>query len=114
MGWDYVELVFNGDPANVTPADFAVTELGGDGSAPSVTAVEHLCGDLVGVELSGPLEPVTWTTITHSASGSSTRLGYLPADAGGDGDANANDIVEHVDYMNAGQRERGSYAVVAV
>ena len=106
VGWDYVELVFNGDPAGIVPADFGVSEQGGDGSAPTVMAVEHLCGRLIAVELSGPMEPVTWTTITHSVSGSSMRLGYLPADAGSDGSSNANDIIEEVEHLNAGQRER--------
>ena len=99
-GWEGLALVFDGDVAELTSADFEVTEVGGDGLAPQVMAVTQTDVDSVWLDLSGPLEPVTWTTVTHLDSGGSVTLGYLPADADGSGIANANDITEAVDLLN--------------
>ena len=43
---------------------------------------------------------VVWTTITHDASGTSTRIGFLPADVNEDGISNANDVLALIDFLN--------------
>lgn len=101
-GWDELSVKFDGDVADLAPADFAVSELGGDGVAPEVTAVAQTHVDTVRVEFSAPFEPVTWTTLTHLESAMSVTLGFLPADADGSGAANAGDITEVVDLVNEG------------
>jgi len=89
--------VFNGQVSDWLPEDFTVAEVGGDEVAPVVVSVEHLCGSTGVVQLSESVEPVTWTTITHTPTGVALRLGYLPGDADGSGAANANDIVEEIE-----------------
>lgn len=82
------------------PADFDVSKEGGILPAPTVTAVQQLGGNAVRIQLSGPIEPRAWTTISH-VSGASVRLGYLPGDVNGDGTANpALDLGALIDCIN--------------
>ena len=99
-GWDEVSVTFDGNTVDLTIDDFTVSELGSDGVAPEIAAVTQTRLDTVRVDFSVPFEPVTWTTLTHVASGMSVTFGYLPADADGSGTANANDVTEVVDLLN--------------
>jgi len=46
------------------------------------------------------IETRAWTTITHIASGTSVRIGYLPGDVKGDGVCDETDVTAHVDTLN--------------
>jgi hypothetical protein len=100
LGWDVIDLTFNGDVSDLTPSDFSITEEGGDGLAPSIAQLSILRNDTVRLIVSGPIEPGAWTVFTHNASGTSVRVGYLPGDANGDGWAAAVDLLVLVDGLN--------------
>ena len=56
--------------------------------------------DRVRVVLYRPIDPLAWTTVTHVATGSRIRLGFLPADASGDGFTSPADILALIDSLN--------------
>jgi hypothetical protein len=98
-GWDSVDLFFNGDTSGLTPADFATSAIGGMGSAPDVVAVIP-AGNTATVELSDFIVLKGWTTITHVSSGTSVRLGYLPADESGDATSAVPDLLSLIYSLN--------------
>ena len=51
--------------------------------------------------LDGFINLLVWTTFTHDASGTSTRIGYLPADVDNGGVSNASDVLTLIDHLNA-------------
>ncbi len=94
-GWAQVELTLNAAPnAPITPESIAVLEVGGDGFAPTVLAVQPVGSNGVLVTLSEPIEPGAWTQLTHAASGTSVCLASLPADVNADRVSNGADIDE--------------------
>ena len=95
-GLQEIELTLDGPGASLTEQDFAVNEVGGDGTAPVVTGIESVACETVRLHLSEPIEVGAWTTVTHLDSGASVTLGYLPADADGSGCSNGNDIIQEV------------------
>ncbi len=101
FGWDSIEVTLDCSPlAGVGSADFVVSEVGGDGSAPTITSVSPLASNTFTLQLSGPIEPGAWTIIEHTASGDQICLGFMPGDVNGDGTANAADITQLVDSLN--------------
>ncbi len=84
----------------MTPEDFEVTQEGGDGSPSSVVAVVPIDYDVLRVILAEPIEVDAWTIITHVDSGTSVRLGYLPADVDGDAYSSPSDILTLIDALN--------------
>jgi agmatine deiminase len=99
-GWQEIELQFESDVAGVEAGDFTVTELGGDGFAPAMVSVSPTGPTSVLVTLDEPLEPLAWTTITHTPSGSGITLGYLPADTNQDGYADSFEVLSLIDHLN--------------
>ncbi|MCH8252843.1 MAG: VCBS repeat-containing protein [Planctomycetes bacterium] len=97
-GWNSLQITFSGEATGVTVSDFTVTHTA-EGPAPVVTAVT-VDGSIVGLELSESIAPLSWTTITHAASDTSTRLGYLPADVNEDGISTAGDVLALIDALN--------------
>ncbi|MFQ5413141.1 MAG: S8 family serine peptidase [Phycisphaerae bacterium] len=97
-GWQTIDLTFDGDTAGLAPADFTVSHTAG-GPPPTVTSITSN-GDIATVELSDIIADLAWTTITHNASATSTRIGFLPADVNEDGVSNANDILALIDGLN--------------
>ncbi len=100
FGWDSVEITLSGDVAGLSATDFAVTEVGGDGIAPGIADMTAIDTDTLLVTLDDRLEPGARTVFTHRASCTRTCLGYLPADANGDGTSAAPDILELIDHLN--------------
>ena len=47
-----------------------------------------------------PIDPLAWTTLTHVATGSRVRLGYLPGDTDADGFTSPADILGLIDSLN--------------
>ena len=97
-GWGGIELTFIGDPAGVQSSDFVIT-VDPEGEAPQVASVE-IDGSVVTVEFTALIPLEAWTTITHSASGSSVRIGALPGDVSNDGISSANDVLALIDFLN--------------
>ncbi|MFQ5415077.1 MAG: hypothetical protein ACE5E6_11525 [Phycisphaerae bacterium] len=97
-GWDTIDLVFDGDTAGVTAADLAVSQSDG-GQPPAIVNVTSN-GSTLTVAFDQPVNTLVWTTVEHIASGTSIRLGYLPADVNNDRLSNANDILALIDALN--------------
>ncbi|MCH8253374.1 MAG: VCBS repeat-containing protein [Planctomycetes bacterium] len=98
-GWDSIELTFDGDAQIVAPGDFTITVDPDDITVPAVASVEP-DGDTLLLTFDSMIPRTHWTTITHVPSGTSTRIGYLPADVSNDRISNANDILELIDHLN--------------
>lgn len=99
-GWSSIAITFSGDVSTLVPADFTVSEEGGDGIVPTITSVTDQGGNTVLVELDSFIEPGAWTTFTHDASGTSTRLGYLPGDVNSDQVSTVGDVLALIDAIN--------------
>jgi len=99
-GWDAVDITFCGDVTGLTVADFTTSEDGGNGIAPAIAVVTVLSPDTVRIELDTFIEAKAWTAVTHVASGSCVRLGYMPADVDGDETAAVPDVLRVVDCLN--------------
>lgn len=99
-GFDSVVLTFDADPSALTPADFATSEDGGDGIAVGVESVTPIGGNDLLVTFDAGIEQLAWTTLTHTASGTSVRLGHLPGDVDGDGTSGAVDLLTLIDVLN--------------
>jgi hypothetical protein len=104
-GWSSVDLIFGGPVTDITGllgATFTVTQEGGEGPPPNVASVTVVEGEerTVRITLDRPITPGTWTTVAHADSGTSVRLGYLPADVNADGTSAPADILAIVDVLN--------------
>jgi len=99
-GWSIFDLTFDGDPSDVRPGDFEVAQKGGRGEPPSVMEVTPLGGNVLRITLSDRIGVVAWTTITHLDSGTSVRVGYLPADVTSDGTSGPLDVLALIDFLN--------------
>jgi hypothetical protein len=101
-GWSSIELSFSGNAESLTAADFSVS-VDPPGAAPMIGFV-ITSGNVATIQFGDAVVeyiPLTsWTTITHLASGSSVRLGYLPADVNGDGTSTPNDVLALIDVLN--------------
>jgi hypothetical protein len=99
-GWDFVDLTFVGDAFGLTTDDFRVTQEGGDSTPISVVDVVPLGGGVYHVVLDRTISVRAWTTVTHLASDTAVRLGYLPGDVNGDGTSSPVDILALIDVLN--------------
>jgi len=66
---------------------------------------------MVRVILSKRISLDAWTTITHIESGTSVRVGYLPADVTGDGTAGPLDVLALVDSLNGVGADRPIWSI---
>lgn len=101
FGWQFIEVSFNETVFDLSPTDFVVTQEGGTGLTPDILFVLPNDEDSVSLLLSSPISLGAWTTITHSCSGISTRIGYLPGDVNSDGTSRPLDILSLIDSLNA-------------
>ena len=93
-------LTFSGPVTCLTPLDFTVTQQGGVSAAPFVTDVQLINPDEVRLLLSRPLPVRAWTTIPHPSSGTSVRIGFLPADVDGNAASGPADVEALVNALN--------------
>lgn len=101
-GWNSVVLTFSSDASALTINDFTIS-VEPAGQAPPLTVVSGSgnTAHLSFYEVPGQSIPTgRWTTITHNASGSSVRLGYLPGDVNGDATSSPVDILAIIDNLN--------------
>ena len=99
-GWDSIELIMSTVSVTASVSDFSLSEVGGDGVAPSIIGASVIAATTIQLDFDAPIEPGAWTVVTHNASGSSTCLGFLPADAGQDRLASAGDINALINSIN--------------
>lgn len=100
VGWTTISLRFNGSVDGVAATDLVVIQEGGTGVPPTIMSITQILDDTINVELSGPINVGAWTKVMHQPSGSSTRIGYLPADVNGDGTSSPVDILAVIDSLN--------------
>ncbi|MCH8251905.1 MAG: hypothetical protein IID36_05575 [Planctomycetes bacterium] len=101
-GWSEVVLTFDGDTGALTVEDFTVT-LDPPGMPPMLAFVFPDGNDALlqfGDLVADPIPTGHWTIITHNASETSVRIGYLPADVNNDKLSNANDVLYLIDVLN--------------
>lgn len=98
QGWRDIELTFSGDPGPLTPADFTVTAT--SGAAPGISSISLAGSNMAVVHLDAPIPAGAWTRLTHNAGAGEVCLGFLPADASGDGVAGPIDILRIIDCLN--------------
>ncbi len=101
VGWQSITLTFNCSTSGMTAEDFTLS-LDPPGATPTIENVVSN-GNEITLNLSSPITPGAWTTFTHVTSGDSVSLGYLPADANGDGTASPIDILALIDQLNGVQ-----------
>jgi len=99
-GWDSIDLMFDGDAGSLTPDDFTLTEDGGDGVPVGISSVEVLDATSVRLHFDAMIQTLAWIRVTHNGSGTSVRIGYLPADVSGDGFSGAVDVLTLIDALN--------------
>ena len=99
-GWDSIELSMDVNLQCLSASSFTVSQEGGKGSAPEVLDIEEIGPERLRVRLNRIIEVGAWTTITHVASGTSVRIGYLPGDVNGDGVTAPHDILDLIDALN--------------
>ena len=96
-GWKVVELTFSAEPGPMGNGDFTIED--GSGAPPQITGVES-SGKAVKVEFDRPISSMTWTTITHNASGTKMRIGRFPGDVNNDGIADSHDLSALIEGLN--------------
>ena len=93
FGWSQVELTFRGDASQLDEDDFTVAEEGGIAGAPGVAGVFTTEEpDVLAISLDRPIDPRAWTSVTHDASCTGVRLGFLPGDVTGNGSVTEGDL----------------------
>jgi len=100
FGWTGIDLVFDEPIGSIAVSDFLLSEDGGDGVVPVIVSVTQLDATKVRLEWDAPLEPGTWTTVTHVPSGTATRIGFLPGDVDGSGTSMPADVLTLVDAIS--------------
>lgn len=93
-----IEITFDGAAAGLDSSDFTVTT-NPAGTAPTITNVA-INGNTATLTLSSRIALGKWTVFTHVDSGTSTRLGYLPADVNNDKTSSPVDILKLIDHLN--------------
>ncbi len=91
-GWNSVDITFGRITFDPGPEDFTVSQDGGFSVPPSVATVVQVSSPVLRVGLDAMIEPKAWTTITHTASATSVRIGFLPGDVTGDGVSDGADL----------------------
>jgi hypothetical protein len=67
---------------------------------PTIASVIPVGGNQATINFSSVIPAGKWTRVTHLASGTSTRLGFLPGDASGDSRSAPDDILRVIDHLN--------------
>lgn len=99
VGWDSIEITFDGDTTGLSDVDFTVSLDPGPGDPPTIVGVSTT-GNTATLELNPPIPAGQWTCFTHDAGGTSTCLGFLPADSDGDGVSAGADIQRLIDCIS--------------
>jgi len=84
-----VQLDFNAEVRGASPGDFTLED--GSENPPKITQLVT-AGKTVKLMLDRPLRSCAWTMVTHTPSGTQTRIGSLPGDVNGDGKLTSTDL----------------------
>ncbi|MCH8251862.1 MAG: VCBS repeat-containing protein [Planctomycetes bacterium] len=98
-GWDGIDLTFGSDASGVSVDDFTIESDPDPDAAPVIDSIE-IDGNTAALAFSSIIPVKNWTIVTHVASGTSARIGYLPGDVNNDGLSNANDVLALIDILN--------------
>lgn len=99
--WNSVQLEFSaGLETQILPQDFTVSEIGGDGIAPSIQSLFLVGPNSLQVIFSEAIEAGAWTCVEHNASSSKVCLGSLPGDVDGDRTTSPVDILKLINHLN--------------
>lgn len=102
QGWNQATIMFSGPTAGLTAANFSVSVEPAGGVVPAISGVGTDQNAAL-VLLNQVIPAGKWTRITHIASGTSIRLGALPADVNGDRTSSPVDILRIIDHLNGVQ-----------
>ncbi len=79
-------------------ADYAVQQI--PVGTPTTIQGVVIAGNTATITFAEPIQPTRWTCVRHLASNKRACLGYLPADADGNGTATPADILAIIDNLN--------------
>lgn len=99
LGWSSIDLTFDGDASAVGAGDFTVEVIPGPDGVPDIVNVTAV-GNTATLELEPPIPPGQWTCFTYDTDGTTTCLGFLPADSTSDGVSTAADTQRVIDCVN--------------
>lgn len=99
-GWQVFLLTVDEAADTLSPADFVLTELGGDGRPPEILAVQLVAEDQVMLVLDTTLTPGTRLLAEHASGCAAGDWGFLPADVDGDGISSPRDLLALIDVLN--------------
>ena len=94
VGWESLEITFNGDTCLITAEDFFVATEGRANSTTSILDLEQVGPRTIRLLLSHAIDVGAWTTVTHTGSGAKVRVGSLPGDVNGDATAAPDDVLD--------------------
>lgn len=100
FGWDSIDLTFSAAIRNLAPANFVVTEVGGEGPVPAISSVIPLDETRVRLEFDRAIVPGAWTCVRHVQSATGSCLGFLPGDADNNRTSSPVDILRLIDGLN--------------
>lgn len=110
VGMTQVTFLFDRPTNCAAPGQFHVTQEGVEGNAPQVADVQVINPGELLVTLDRPITPGAWTTITHTPSNSSARIGFLPGDVNSDKYSGPADILDLVDTLNGLGPDRAEWS----
>lgn len=98
-GWQWVELTFEGDIAQIDAADFELTEneiIVPDLYVVGVVILDESRGRVV---FNRKISVDAWTTVKHVDSGTSITLGFLAGDVNADAETTLDDLTTLIDVV---------------
>ena len=98
--WSSVELTITRNANELTADDFTIED--GTNTPPKIRRFSAN-GSVVTLTFDRPIRPGAWTTVTHKASGTNTKIGCFPGDVNGDGRSDARDVLALIDALNGVQ-----------
>lgn len=98
-GYTQLTLTFSGAATGLVPASFGVAVEPAGGPVPSIVTVS-IAGNNATLTLNQPIPAGKWTRVTHTESGTSTRIGFLPGDVNNDRTASPVDVLRLIDRLN--------------
>ena len=100
LGWDSVDIDFDGDPADLVPLDFAIDVVPPDGSL-EIVDLSLVAEKQLRVTLSSVIPLERWSCVRHIASGRSACFGNLPGDVDNRLTTGWEDLVTLVEALKA-------------
>lgn len=95
--WTTITLISSGDASSLSPSDFIIDD---QTSNPPVIKDMEVRDSRVILHLDRGIRAGRWTVVTHTPSGSTTRIGHLPGDVNNDRKSDANDVVRLIESLN--------------